>query len=69
MPDTLITARIDKRTGLRVTGGGKNTMFEIFRPGHEPPMAEEEALHEDPLETRDTAGRKPTREVSTDELF
>ena len=44
MPSSLITARIDKSTGLRVTGGGKNTMFEIFRPGHEPPLQQEAPL-------------------------
>ena len=68
MPDSLVTARIDKSTGLRVSGRRKNTMFEIFRPGNEPPMMEEEPRN-DVFETRDSTGKKAGKEVSADELF
>jgi len=42
MPSSLIVARIDKTTGLRVSGNRPGSMFEIFRPGTEPPMLEEQ---------------------------
>ena len=42
MPSTLVTVRIDKNTGLQVSGNTADTMFEIFRPGNEPPVSEEE---------------------------
>lgn len=43
MPPSMVVARIDKRTGLRVSGQRPGSMFEIFRPGHLPPMLDEES--------------------------
>jgi len=68
MPDSLVTVRIDKNTGLRVSGRRKNTMFEVFRPGNEPPMMEEEPAN-DLFEVRENAGKEAGKEVSTEELF
>ena len=63
MPSSLITARIDTRTGKRVRRGGKHTMFEVFRPDQLPPLAEEEP----PAPDEEAAPRR--REVSEEELF
>lgn len=41
MPSSMVSVRIDKRTGERTNSGGKNTMFEIFRADHEPKAAAE----------------------------
>lgn len=50
MPSTLITARIDKNTGLQVAGNNPDSMFEVFRPGNEPPMSEENDGSANPAE-------------------
>ncbi len=75
MPPGLVTARIDTKTGLRVRHGGKGTMFEIFRPGTEPPFAEEEqaqAPAEDELfesDGEESATPAQKTEPEAEELF
>ncbi len=41
MPESLVVARIDRKTGLRVTGNRPDTLLEVFMPGTEPPLLEE----------------------------
>ncbi len=67
MPPSLVVARIDKATGLRVSGRRPGTMFEIFRPGTEPPLLEERR-EETPFDTAGGEGG-PAAGVSTDDLF
>ncbi|HIE54021.1 MAG TPA: peptidase, partial [Chromatiaceae bacterium] len=63
MPPSLITARIDKCTGLRVARGGENTLFEVFRPGREPPLMDESP----PAWPSDSA--QPAEAADADDLF
>ena len=44
MPTDIVTVRIDQTTGQRASSGGKNTMFEIFRTGHQPQAVAEAAV-------------------------
>ncbi|WP_456407812.1 penicillin-binding protein 1A [Thiolapillus sp.] len=50
MPSSLVTVRIDKNTGLQVSGNTPDSMFEIFRPGNEPQVSEHDALSANPAE-------------------
>ena len=65
MPPSLVVARIDKATGLRVSGNRPGSMFEIFRPGTEPPLLEEQREPDlfDAQESGKPAGQ------GTEELF
>ncbi|HDK37710.1 MAG TPA: peptidase, partial [Thiolapillus brandeum] len=49
MPSSMVTVRINKNSGLQVSGNSPDSMFEIFRPGNEPPLAEENIVL-DPVE-------------------
>jgi len=61
MPDSLVAARIDKKTGLRVTGKRADTLLEVFMPGTEPPIMDERPAAE-PYAESQTGGDE-------DELF
>ncbi len=65
MPADLVTVRIDNDTGLQVSGDNGNSSFEIFRPGHEPPMQENDSgdLPEEGIPDDQPAAVRP------DELF
>ena len=65
MPADLVTVRIDNDTGLQVPGDNGNSSFEIFRPGHKPPMQENDSgdLPEEDVPDGQTATVRP------DELF
>ncbi|WP_457674225.1 penicillin-binding protein 1A [Thiolapillus sp.] len=65
MPPDLVTVRIDNDTGLQVSGSSRNSSFEIFRPGNEPPMAETEE-EELPAEGNPDEGEQAVR---PDDLF
>ena len=65
MPPDLVTVRIDNDTGLQVSGDRGNSSFEIFRPGHEPPMMETEDA---PLPEEEAQGEAQTT-VRPDDLF
>ncbi|BAO43109.1 penicillin-binding protein 1A [Thiolapillus brandeum] len=65
MPSDLVTIRIDNDTGLQVSGDNGNTSFEVFRPGHEPPMQETDSGK---LPEEDATDGKPTT-VRPDDLF
>ncbi|WP_457664877.1 penicillin-binding protein 1A [Thiolapillus sp.] len=67
MPSTLVTVRIDKNTGLQVSGKTADTMFEIFRPGNEPPASEEEETSRDPATNGDQ--ENPGSSIRPDDLF
>ena len=64
MPSSLVVARIDKATGLRVSGHRPDSMFEIFRPDNLPPMLEEKR----PEPFTPTAGKKGGTQEN-EELF
>ncbi|WP_456375254.1 penicillin-binding protein 1A [Thiolapillus sp.] len=66
MPADLVTVRIDNDTGLQVSGDNGNSSFEIFRPGHEPPLQETEA---EDLPAEDTPGGNAPVVVKPDDLF
>jgi len=68
MPSTLVTVRIDKNTGLQVSGNAADTMFEIFRPGNEPPASEEEETTSRDPATND-GQESPGSSVRPDDLF
>ncbi len=65
MPPSLITVRIDKNTGLQVAGNSPDSMFEIFRPGNEPPLSEEADIATSAEDSE--ASSEPS--VRPDELF
>jgi len=67
MPSSLVTVRIDKNTGLQVSGNTGDTLFEIFRPGNEPPFSDEAEASLDPA-TNDTK-ESPGSSVRPDDLF
>ena len=68
MPSNIVTVRIDKDTGLQVSSGHKNSMFEIFRAGNEPPASDEETNTSDPAEAPQQ-GDSNGAEVKPDDLF
>lgn len=39
MPEGIVSARIDMRTGLLTSASNKNSMFEVFQEGHLPPKS------------------------------
>jgi penicillin-binding protein 1A len=67
MPSSLVTVRIDKNTGRQVAGNSPDSMFEIFRPGNEPPLSEEPAAAVNPAETSQNSGQ--SSDVRPDDLF
>ena len=68
MPSNIVTVRIDKDTGLQVSSSHKNSMFEIFRAGNEPPASDEETNASDPAEAPQQ-GNSSGAEVKPDDLF
>ncbi len=66
MPSSLVTVRIDKNTGLQVAGNSPDSMFEIFRPGNEPPVSEEEVSAATPAEDTESSSGPSVR---PDDLF
>ncbi len=67
MPSSLVTVRIDKNTGQQVAGNSPDSMFEIFRPGNEPPLSEEPDAAVNPAETSQNSGQSSG--VRPDDLF
>jgi penicillin-binding protein 1A len=67
MPSNLITVRIDKETGLQVSSNNRNSIFEIFRAGNEPPKAEEDSISVNPAENSQPG--KSGENVKPDDLF
>ena len=67
MPSDIVSVRIDKATGKRTSSGGKNTMFEIFRAGHQPQAVTESEVitAEEPVPGSTTKAVEPV----VDELF
>ncbi len=64
MPDNLVSIRIDKETGLQVPAGTPNSMFEIFRKGHEPGKLQQQLkLDSDPASSSHDSGENDDGEL------
>ncbi len=66
MPSSMISVRIDKASGKRTSRGGKGTMFEIFRAGHQPETTSEPIAIDAEDNTSGTTNKAP---VSAEDLF
>lgn len=67
MPSSLVTVRIDKNTGQQVAGNSPDSMFEIFRPGNEPPLSEVPDTAANSAETSQNSGQASG--IRPDDLF